>query len=311
MTLRAAFLSATLPFAPWHEAMRRAMPELELAEGLGGHDPTAIEVALAWQPQPGALALLPRLKLVHALGAGVEELLADSGLDPSVPVVRLVDPWMTWAMGEYVELQVLRLHRQDFAYREQQEAFVWRELKQPNAEERRVGILGLGVLGSEAALRLKVVGFEVAGWSRRERPVKGMACFHGKHGLVALARRSDILVCLLPLTRETENILDAALFAAMPKGAAIVNCARGAHLVEDDLLAALDSGQISAAVLDVFRTEPLPAAHPFWRHPRVIVTPHAAAATNPRTAAPIVADALRRFAAGQKPQNLVDRARGY
>jgi glyoxylate/hydroxypyruvate reductase A len=311
MSLRAAFFSATLPFAPWQEAMARAMPELDLAEGLGGRDPTAIDVALAWQPQGGALALLPRLKLVHALGAGVEELLADPGLDPAVPVVRLVDPWMTRAMGEYVELQVLRLHRQDFAYREQQASYAWRELEQPNAEERRVGILGLGVLGSEAALRLKVLGFAVAAWSRRERRVKGMKCLYGKDGLSALARRSDILVCLLPLTRETENILDAALFAAMPRGAAIVNCARGSHLVEDDLLEALDSGQISAAVLDVFRTEPLPPGHPFWRHPRVIVTPHAAAATNPKTAAPIVADALRRFAAGQRPANLVDRARGY
>jgi glyoxylate/hydroxypyruvate reductase A len=226
-------------------------------------------------------------------------------------VVRLVDPSMTQTMGEYVQLQVLRLHRRDFDYRAQQAAREWRELPQPAAGERRIGILGLGVLGSEAALRLKVQGFDVAGWSRRERKQKGIPCFSGKDGLAELAARSDILVCLLPLTAETENILDTSLFAALPKGAAIVNCGRGAHLVEADLVAALDSGQLAAAVLDVFRTEPLPPEHPFWSDPRILVTPHAAAATSARTAAPIVAAALRRFATGKRPANLVDRARGY
>jgi glyoxylate/hydroxypyruvate reductase A len=309
--MRAAFLSTTLPFADWDAALKEHMPELELRPWPGIGDADAIDAALAWQPPAGSLARLPKLRLVHALGAGVEELLADPGLAPGVPVVRLVDPSMTRAMGEYVQLQVLRLHRQDFDYRAQQEAGLWRELPQPAPGERRVGILGLGVLGSEAALRLKVLGFDVAGWSRLERKQKGIPSFFGKDGLAALVRRSDILVCLLPLTRETENILDVGLFAALPRGAAIVNCGRGAHLVEDDLLAALESGQLSAAVLDVARAEPLPPEHGFWSHPRIVLTPHAAAATNPRTAAPIVAAALRRFAAGNRLANLVDRARGY
>ena len=309
--MRAAFLSTVLPFAPWEAALREHMPELELRAWPALGDADAIDAALAWQPPAGALARLPKLRLVHALGAGVEELLADPGLPAGVPVVRLVDPSMTRAMGEYVQLQVLRLHRQDFDYRAQQAAGLWRELPQPAADERRVGILGLGVLGSEAALRLKVLGFDVAGWSRLERKQKGIPCLFGQDGLAALVQRSDILVCLLPLTRETETILDAALFAALPRGAAIVNCGRGAHLVEDDLLAALDSGQLSAAVLDVARSEPLPHGHAFWSHPRILLTPHAAAATNPRTAAPLVAASLRRFAAGKRPANLVDRARGY
>ena len=165
--MRAAFCSTSLPAEPWLAAMKQHMPELELLIWPEIGDPAAIDVALAWQPPAGALAALPKLRLVHALGAGVEELLADPGLAGGVPVVRLVDPWMTRAMGEYVQLQVLRLHRQDLAYRAQQEARVWRELAQPNAEERRVGILGLGVLGSEAALLLKVLGFDVAAWSRR------------------------------------------------------------------------------------------------------------------------------------------------
>lgn len=309
--MRAAFLSTVLPGAAWVAEMHQHMPELELRVWPEIGDPDSIEAALAWQPPPGALARLPQLRLVHALGAGVEELLADPGLGASLPVVRLVDPSMTRAMGEYVQLQVLRLHRQDLAYRAQQQARQWRELPQPVAEERRVGILGLGVLGSEAALRLKVLGFDVAGWSRTERKQKGIPCFFGQDGLAVLVARSDILVCLLPLTTETENILDARLFAALPRGAALVNCGRGAHLVEADLVAALDGGQLSAAILDVFRTEPLPPDHPFWTHPRIVVTPHAAAATLARTAAPIVAAALRRFADGKPPANLVDRARGY
>ncbi|MGH7088005.1 MAG: 2-hydroxyacid dehydrogenase [Stellaceae bacterium] len=309
--MRAVFLSTVLPGAPWARELKRHMPELDLALPPEIADPAAIEAALAWQPPAGALARFPNLRLVHALGAGIETLLIDSGLGPDVSVVRLVDPWMTRAMGEFVEMQVLRLHRQEPAYRAQQAAREWRELPQPNADERRIGILGLGALGSEAALRLKVLGFDVMGWSRSERPQKGFPCLSGPKGLARVLRRSDILVCLLPLTAETENILDARLFAALPKGAAIVNCARGAHLIEADLLAALDSGHLSAAALDVFRIEPLPKEHPFWRHPKILVTPHAAAATNPNTAAPIVAEALRRFAAGARPANLVDRARGY
>ncbi|HUZ72416.1 MAG TPA: glyoxylate/hydroxypyruvate reductase A [Stellaceae bacterium] len=309
--MRAAFLSTDLPFAPWAAALKRHFPELDLRCWPDVGDRAAVEAALVWAPPPGALAALPGLRLIHVLGAGVDHVLADPDRPAGVPLVRLVDPAMTAAMGEYVQFQALRLHLQDLTYREQQGARAWRAQPQVIARQRRIGILGLGVLGSEAALRLEVLGFDVAGWSRRGRRVRGISCHHGADGLAAIAARSEILVCLLPLTPETENILDAALFAAMPRGAAIVNCGRGAHLAEADLLAALDSGQLSAAVLDVFRDEPLPPAHPFWRHPRVVVTPHVAAATNPDTAAPIVAAALRRFAEGKRVANLVVPARGY
>lgn len=309
--MRAAFLSTEFAFAPWAVEFQRAFPELDLCCWPDIGDAGTIEAALAWLPPAGALAALPNLRLVHVLGAGVNSLLRDPGLHADLPIVRLVDPDMTTAMGEYVEMQVLRLHRQQHLYREQQQDGVWRELAQPNAAERRVGILGLGVMGSEAALRLKVLGFDVEGWSLSGARLRGIACHRGEDGLAKLLARSEILVCLLPLTPETEKILDTRLFAALPRGAAIVNCARGRHLVEADLLAALASGQLAAAVLDVFAQEPLPPAHPFWRHPRILVTPHVAAATNPKTASPIVAAALRRFAAGEKLENLVDRARGY
>lgn len=309
--MRAAFLSTEFAFAPWAVELTRHLADLDLRCWPEIGDPGAIEAALVWRPPPGALALLPNLRLIHVLGAGVEDVLADPTLPAGVPIVRLVDPGMTAAMGEYVAFQVLRLHRGDLAYRAQQERHEWREHDQPAAEDRRVGILGLGALGGAAMLRLKVMGFDVAGWSGHRRRLKGIATFHGADGLAALLARSEILVCLLPLTPQTENLLDAALFAALPRGAAVINCARGAHLVEADLIAALDSGQISAAVLDVFRTEPLPASHPFWSHPRLVVTPHVAAASNPRTAAPIVAHALKSAALGLPLANLVERARGY
>jgi glyoxylate/hydroxypyruvate reductase A len=218
---------------------------------------------------------------------------------------------MTEAMSEYIVLQVLRLHRQDLDYRAQQESGIWLELDQKNAAERAVGILGFGALGQDAARKLKGLGFDVALWGRRQRTVEGLRGYAGNTGLSALLGRSEILVCLLPLTAETEGILNASTFAMLPEGAALINAARGGHLVEEDLLATLASGRLSAAVLDVFRDEPLPAVHPFWHHPRIVVTPHVAAATHPPTAAPIILDNIRRFEAGRPLLNQVDPARGY
>jgi len=214
-------------------------------------------------------------------------------------------------MSEYVALSVLRLHRQDLDYLEQQRAGRWEEREQKNAAERPVGILGFGTLGQDAGRKLKALGFEVAGWSRSPKEVAGFATHAGTDGLDRLVARSEILVCLLPLTAETAGILDAALFARLPRGAGLVNAGRGGHLVEADLIPALDSGQLSGAVLDVVREEPLPSAHPFWRHPRIIVTPHIAAETHPPTAAPIIRDAIRCFEAGLPVPNRVDLARGY
>jgi glyoxylate/hydroxypyruvate reductase len=251
------------------------------------------------------------LKLIISLAAGVDHILRDPTLPGGVPILRLVDPHMTRAMSEYVALQVLRLHRQDFDYRAQQAAVEWREHGQKNAAERTVGILGFGQLGQDAGQVLKALGFDVAGWSRSAKMVPGFVTYAGAARLDALLARSEILVSLLPMTPETEGILNARLFAGLPRGAGLVNAGRGRHLVEDDLLAALDSGQISAAVLDVFREEPLPAAHPFWRHPRIIVTPHIAAETHPPTAAAIIAKVIDDFEAGLPLANVIDPQRGY
>jgi glyoxylate/hydroxypyruvate reductase A len=305
------FRSTVDSAARWRTQLTRLTQELDIRVWPEIGDPTEIDYALVWRPEPGFLASLPNLKLILSLGAGVDHLLGDPQLPCHLPIVRLVDPHMTDAMSEYVVLQVLRLHRRDLDYRVQQEAEVWRELDQQNAVDRRIGILGLGELGQDAAKKLTALGFDVAGWSRSEKTLAGIASYAGAAGLAPLLGRSEILVCLLPLTAETEGILNASTLALLPKDAALINAARGAHLVEEDLLAALASKHVSAAVLDVFREEPLPADHPFWRHPRVIVTPHVAAFTNPTTAAPIILDNIRRFEEGRPLLNRVDPARGY
>ena len=305
------FKSTPAATARWRPFLVKAWPNRDLRFWPEIGDKAGIDYALVWHPAPGLLASLPNLKLIVSLGAGVDHILRDPELPACVPIVRLVDPYMTQAMSEYIALQVLRLHRQDFAYRAQQAAAEWREHDQKNAAERSVGILGFGTLGQDAAAKLKALGFDVAGWSRSGRDVPGLATYGGAGGLDALLRRSEILVSLLPMTAETEGILDAGLLARLPRGAGIINAGRGRQLVEADLLAALDAGQISAAVLDVFREEPLPAAHPFWRHPRIIVTPHVAAETHPPTATAIIAQAIDDFEAGQPVANVIDRDKGY
>jgi glyoxylate/hydroxypyruvate reductase len=305
------FRSSVDSEARWKPQIARLMPELEVRVWPEVGNRAEIDYALVWQPEPGLLASLPNLKLILSLGAGVDPILGDPQLPRDVPIVRLVDPYMTDAMSEYVVLQVLRLHRRDLDYRAQQQAGIWRELEQKNAAECPVGILGFGELGRDAGRKLRALGFDVALWSRKEKTVEGLRSYAGRAGLPALLGRSEILVCLLPLTAETEGILNKSVFAMLPQGAGLINAARGGQLVEEDLLAALASGQLSAAVLDVFRDEPLPAGHAFWRHPRIVVTPHIAAATHPPTAAPIILDNIRRFEEGRPLLNQVDPAQGY
>src|SRR5271154_7232889 len=300
------FRSGPAATARWRPPPGRLMPEHEIRCWPEIGDKAAIEYALVWQPEPGLLASLPNLKLIVGLGAGVDHLLRDPSLPTAVPIVLLVDPYMTDAMSEYVALSVLRLHRQDVDYLAQQRAGIWREREQKNAAERPVGILGFGTLGQDAGRKLKSLGFDVAGWSRGERRVAGFATYAGPAGLEALLRRSEILVCLLPLTAATVGILSAAAFARMPRGAGLVNVGRGGHLVEADLIAALDEGQLSGAVLDGAAEEPLPQDHPSWHPPPITLPPQVAAETTPPTAAPIIREAIRCCAAGLPVANRVD-----
>ena len=295
----------------WHQALRTCLPDMTIHEWPFDGDPAEIEFALVWAPPRGALRRYTNLRAIFSIGAGIDHLASDPELPVDVPVVRMVEPGLTAGMIEFVLLGVLTHHRFMLDYAAQQRAKVWQEISQIAANQRRVGIMGLGVLGSAAADMLIRLDFDVAGWSRSPKEQAGITCFHGEDGLVPFLARTDILVCLLPLTPETDGILNARAFAALPRGAALISVGRGGHVVEDDLLAALESGQIGGATLDVFRQEPLPADSPFWTHPRVILTPHVASMTIPDSAAAAVAANIRRLRAGQPLEHAVDLRRGY
>jgi glyoxylate/hydroxypyruvate reductase A len=296
---------------PWVAAFAREMPDIEVRVWPALGDPEDIEFALVWQPPLGLLPRLTRLRAILSLGAGVEHLLDHPELPSGVPIARMVDESLRTGMTEFVMMRVLHYHRRMPEYEAQQRARVWRQLPQTAPGDRKVGILGLGVLGGGAAAAVAALGFDVGGWSRMPKSLPGVASYTGEDGLFSLLERSEILVCLLPLTRDTRGLLDRTTLNALPRGAYLINAARGGHLVDRDLLAALDSGQVAGATLDVFDTEPLPADHPFWAHPKVTVVPHAAAWTLADVAIHAVLDNIRRSRSGQPLASLVDRSRGY
>jgi glyoxylate/hydroxypyruvate reductase len=304
------FLSPDDPAAAWRDALLAAMPGLDVRIWPEVGDPAEIDLALVWQPPPGELARYPNLRAVLSLGAGIDGLLAQPDL-PAVPIARMVDPSLTRTMTEYVVLAVLRHHRWFDHFEREQRAVRWSFALPPQAADRRVGVMGLGVLGSAAGRSLAGLGFPVAGWSRTGKELPGVKVFAGQDGWRSFLARTEILVCMLPLTGDTIGILDATTFARLPRGACLINVARGAHLVEADLIAALDSGQLAGATLDVFRDEPLPASHPLWRHPKVLITPHVASYCSPATAAEGVVENIRRARAGQPLLHQVDRRQGY
>ncbi len=304
------FLSPDDPAEAWRDVLLAAIPDLDVRIWPQVGDPTEIDLALVWRPPTGELARYPNLRAILSLGAGIDGLLAQPGL-PDVPIARMVDSSLTRTMTEYVLLAVLRHHRQFDHYEREQRATRWSYAFPPQAADRRIGILGLGVLGGAAAQSLSSHGFPVASWSRTRKELAGIQSFAGKGGLPAFLARTDILICLLPLTRETAGILNAQTFAGLPRGAYLINAARGAHLVEPDLIAALDSGQLAGATLDVFSEEPLPPGNPLWGHPKVLITPHVASYSLPSTGAADVVENIRRARAGQPLLHQVDRARGY
>jgi glyoxylate/hydroxypyruvate reductase A len=295
----------------WSAALTAEIPDLDLRFWPEAGDPDDIEIALVWQPPRAMLATFPNLRAILSLGAGVEHILRDPELPKGVPIARLIDPGLRIGMVEFILMEVLRYHRREPEYRAQAARKEWKLLRQTLPQNRRIGFLGLGHLGSACAGELVRLGFDVAGWSRTPKDLPGVACHSGEDGLFAVLERSEILVNLLPLTEETRDILDATTLGALPKGAVLINAARGGHLVEADLIDALDSGRLSYASLDVYRTEPLPADHPFWTHPKIAIYPHAAAWTLPEAAAPVIADNVRRARAGEPLFGQIDRRRGY
>jgi len=295
----------------WKGMLTEALPDLDVRIFPETGDKAGIEIALVWRPAPGLLASLPKLRLIQSLGMGVDHIFTDPELPAGVPIARLVDPDMVRQMSEYVVFAVLRHHRKMDDYGRFQREGRWNSLGLRDTAAASVGVLGMGAIGGDTARRLAELGFRVAGWSRTRKHQPGIESFHGPDGFLPFLARSQFLVCLLPLTRETEGILDRAAFAALPEGAYVINLARGGHVVEDDLLAALDTGHLAGATLDVFQAEPLPQGHRFWSHPKVHVTPHVAGLTNPRTSAAQVVENIARVRAGKPPRNRVDPGRGY
>jgi glyoxylate/hydroxypyruvate reductase A len=268
----------------------------------------AIDVALVATHPQGTFAQLPRLKLIQSLWMGVENILADAEVPREVPLARLIDPGMVHAMAETVIASVLDWHRHRYLYRAQQRERVWKWQRQFLPSDRTVGLLGLGELGSHAAAKLLALGFKVCGWSRRPKAIDGVHCSTDLDDIIS---RSQALVCLLPLTAQTRGVLSARAFARMPKGGCVINLARGGHVVTADLLAALESGHLAHAYLDVFEKEPLPEDSPLWGHPGLTITPHIAALTEPRTAVGKIVENVERVRRGEAPANSVDRAAGY
>ena len=285
---------------PWLAAFAELMPDLEVRLWPNIGRPDQIDYAYLYQAPAGFFTGMVNLKAVFSLGAGVDHILADPSLPRQVPISRVVDPELTQRMIEYVVLAVLYHHRRWPEILANQHQAHWRPLGTPAAGGRRVGIMGLGQLGQAAAAALAALGFNVAGWARMPSVLPRVETFDGADQLAPFLARSDILVCLLPLTPATAGILNAATFAALPSGAAVINCARGGHLVEADLLAALDGGRLSGATLDVFETEPLPPDHPFWHHPNITVTPHVASLSSPLARARLVVDSIRRVETGRR-----------
>jgi glyoxylate/hydroxypyruvate reductase len=295
----------------WAHKFETAAPQRKVHIYPKGIADPAINYAIVWKHAEGALADLPNLKVIFSLGAGVDHVFRDTKV-PNVPVVRVVSNDLTNRMSEYVIWQVLDHHRMGMKYRAQQQSKIWLEDRaQPAAKDITVGMLGLGVLGKDAALKLKALGFNVTGWSRSAHHIDGVPTFSGEAGLPEFLATMDILVCLLPLTPATANIIAAPMINAMtkrgPLGApVIINAGRGGLQNEADLLAALNDGRLSSLSLDVFQQEPLPATSPFWSHPKVTLTPHCAAASDPNALVEPIIRQMAAFERGAALTNVVD-----
>ena len=308
------FQTSTFDTGEWRAALDRHLAGLGVDVRVWPDDPgpeADVEYVLIQSVGRFDYGRYPNLKIAFTMGAGADYILSKPELPADVPVVRMVSAGIADGMTRYVHYAVLHFMCGFDRFGANQVVRVWQPIRDAAAAGRRVGVMGLGALGGPVAESLAAAGFAVAGWSARKKAVEGVETFAGIDGLGPFLARTDILACLLPLTEATRDILNADLFARLPEGACVINVARGQHLVEDDLLAGLDSGHLGGAFLDVFRTEPLPPGHPFWDHPKIVVTPHSAAFNDADAAAAHVAANVRRLRDGHSLFPLVDRRRGY
>jgi glyoxylate/hydroxypyruvate reductase len=310
------FVTPTWDGNDWAARMRVSMPGRSVRVWPEMGDGAGVHYAAAWLPPANVLKDLPNLQVIFSLGAGVDAILSDPTLPRHIPIVRVNDPDMTMRMSEHILMHVLMHHRQQRRIEKNQRIRNWDGFATHAASALRVGVMGLGVLGQDAATKLAIMGFPTAGWSRNKKVIAGVECFAGAEALDAFLARTDVLVCLLPATAETDGILNHALFRKLsrngPFGAPIIiNAGRGRQQVEADMLAALNSGELFGASLDVFRKEPLPQDSAFWTHPKVMLTPHSAADSDPATICNYVAKQIARFEMDGHLENLVDVKRGY
>ncbi len=311
MSAQLVFSDTGMSFAAWEAAFRKAAPDVALVHDQPPRDLRGIRYCMTWKPVPGLYDRMPDLAALFVLGAGVERFLADPTIPPQVQIVKMAEPGLTQAMEHYVLWQVLDHHRGFRTLEAAQREVRWIDQTYPAPWERTVGVMGLGTLGEACARLLKSFGFDARGWSRNAKSIEGVTVFAGMAEMRAFLDGLEILVCLLPLTPETRGILNADVFRRLKPGAGLINVGRGAQLNEADLLSALESGQLAAASLDVFAAEPLPENHPFWRHPRIFVTPHIASDVDPESSALAIKQQIERFEGGRGLAHVADRARGY
>lgn len=310
MTMRVLHIGPAERGCKWQEAVSRALPEVSFELWPDVSSPQDIRHVVAWTLPDDVIAALPNLEILFSIGAGIDQL-DTARLPEHLRIVRMIEPGIIDTMADYVAMAALALHRNLPGHIAAQRAGSWQWRDVAPVLQCRVGIMGLGELGRAALAKLAALGFSLLGWSRLEYQIEGVDCYAGEAGLTPFLGQCDILVCLLPLTDETRHILNRATFNRLPRGAKLVNAARGGHLVQDDLLEALASGQIDAAMLDVTDPEPLPAGHPFYSHPAILMTPHVAGITRTDTAGIALIDNLRRLLRGEPLIGEIDRRRGY
>ncbi len=296
---------------PWISGFKAALPQAEVVVWNEGAPTAPCDYAVLWSPTAAMLPDLQHVKAIFLTGAGVDAILKFGDVLPPVPIIRLGDAGMAIQMVEYVAHSVLRYFRRFDEYEKQARRGQWQPLPQHQKEDFAVGVMGMGVLGTRVLASLAAFGFPVRGWSRSPREMQGVSCFSGLENLDEFLRGTRVLVCMLPLTPATANLLDRARLSQLPEGAYLINVARGAHVAEPDLLALIRSGRIAGATLDVFRNEPLPGPHPFWDEPRITLTPHIAALTLPAESADQIAGKINALERGETVADLVDRTRGY
>lgn len=294
----------------WQEAVTCALPEVRFTCWPDAVNPAEIRHIVAWTLPDEVIAALPNLEVLFSVGAGIDQL-DTARLPEQLRIVRMIEPGIIGTMADYVSMATLALHRDLPFHVAEQRAGRWSWRDVAPAQQCRVGVMGLGELGRASLAKLAPLGFRLSGWSRSQYAIEDVDCFAGEAGLAPFLAGCDILVCLLPLTDETRHILNRNTFAMLPRGAKLINAARGGHLMQDDLLAALESGQLASAMLDVTDPEPLPAGHPFYTHPAILLTPHVAGITRTDSAVVSLIDNLGRLLRGEPLVGEVDRRRGY